>query len=357
MVSPASSGTMARGGAGRQSQGPRRSRCRRRARGSADPAASHSRNSRPAQPVSGSGQGGGHAAGFPRRLRRSPRTGGVRGDWLGRSADGTGAVRRRDRGGLRQAGHAHQRRARPPGSGTTCGLALEEARAHGIGNSKVDFAAVEIASDARPRHLAGLEHGPQRRRGHRVPARPAARRGGATPPHAVRPPLEWSATSTRRVGLWNDAGFLRLVAAEGLPPRQDQLGGHRPLRRAASGATASATWGSGCGRTRRTPVERAARALGPPRQQLPRQGAGGAGLAQIKVHQRVGGRTVEKTLPARLAELGLASATPRPQRDRLEPVRDRARAGARHARRLAGGRARRGPPSPSASSPTARPTS
>ena len=52
----------------------------------------------------------------------------------------------------------------------------------------------------------------------------------------------------------------------------------------------------------------------------------------IKVHQRVGGRTVEKTLPERLAELGVASDGARPQRDRVEPVRDRARCPARDMR-------------------------
>src|SRR5262249_60196573 len=31
--------------------------------------------------------------------------------------------------------------------------------------------------------------------------------------------------------------------------------------------------------------------------------------SQIKIHQRIGDKTVEKTLPARLAELGLASRT------------------------------------------------
>ena len=44
------------------------------------------------------------------------------------------------------AGHPHRRRRRPPAIRADVGLALDEARAHGIGNSKVDFAAVEIAS-------------------------------------------------------------------------------------------------------------------------------------------------------------------------------------------------------------------
>jgi hypothetical protein len=68
-------------------------------------------------------------------------------------------------------------------------LAVREARAHGIGNSKVDFAAVEVAT------RLGLDTSPGSN------ARPVAQRVLPGP-----------------------------GAAEGIPPGEDQLGGHRPSR-------------------------------------------------------------------------------------------------------------------------------
>ena len=74
-------------------------------------------------------------------------------------------------------------------------IALREARTHGIGNSKVDFAAVEIAQDL-GLDTARVQHREERRRGHRLPEKA---HGGSSPSRApMPPPAAWSGTATSR---------------------------------------------------------------------------------------------------------------------------------------------------------------
>jgi len=180
-------------------------------------------------------------------------------------------------------------------------LALQEARAHGIGNSKVDFAAVDIASWPGARHLARLEHGAQRGRGHRFLLDPRARR--ALP----APPPEWSRYFDRTLDLWNDQPFLGLVQQKGFHPVKiswEDIGRYE-----------GSVWGdriSDVGiwvrEDERDPAT-ARLALSVRRDSNFRDKVLVVPASAIKVHRRVRGRTVEATLPERLAELGLASAS------------------------------------------------
>ena len=153
---------------------------------------------------------------------------------------------------------------------------------HGAGNSKVDFAAVEIASRlgldtsagsnsvrnvvAAIRRLdAGRECRSIRPQPRAAPAPPAAAGSSGT------------RTSTARSSLWNDGSFMQLVGQKGFHPVKiswEDIGRHE-----------NSVWGdriSDVGiwvrRDEGRPFERAARALGAPRRQLPRQGAGRARL-------------------------------------------------------------------------------
>jgi hypothetical protein len=189
-------------------------------------------------------------------------------------------------------------------------LALQEARLHGIGNSKVDFAAVEIASelglDTSPGSntvknvVAALrylhEHG-------RVAVTPKV-----TPPVPPPPPpsLGWERYFDESVNLWNDGGFMGLVQKKGFHPVKiswEDIGRYE-----------GSVWGdriSDVGiwvRKSEGDPESARLALSVRRDSNFRDKVLMVPAAQIKVHQRSGGKTVEKTLPQRLAELGLASA-------------------------------------------------
>jgi hypothetical protein len=188
-------------------------------------------------------------------------------------------------------------------------LALDEARAHGIGNGKVDFAAVEIASrlglDTSPgsstvRNVVGAlrelhEHG-----------RPSV------PPEAVRvePPLAWNRYFEGTVGLWNDASFMGLVRRKGFHPVKvgwEDVGRYQ-----------GSVWGdriSDVGiwvRQDEGDPASARLALSVRRDSNFRDKVLVVPASAIKVHRPVRGRTIERTLPERLAELGLAS----PGRDR-----------------------------------------
>ncbi len=96
------------------------------------------------------------------------------------------------------------------------GLALDEARAHGIGNSKVDFAAVEIAQRLRLDTSPGSNTvrnvvGAIRYlfdRGHR----------GTSPSRTVTGPMEWKRYYDRALGLCSDASFLSLVQEKSFHP-------------------------------------------------------------------------------------------------------------------------------------------
>jgi hypothetical protein len=177
-------------------------------------------------------------------------------------------------------------------------LALAEARAHGIGNSKVDFAAVEIA-----RRL-GLDtsSGSNTVRNVVAAIRYLLDRGhtGDLPP--CRP--EWSRYFDDTVGLWNDASFMGLVRQKGFHPVKiswEDIGRYE-----------GSVWGdriSDVGiwvREVEGDADTARLALSVRRDSNFRDKVLVVPASAIKVHQRVQGRTVEKTLPARLAELGLA---------------------------------------------------
>jgi hypothetical protein len=189
-------------------------------------------------------------------------------------------------------------------------LALQEARAHGIGNSKVDFAAVEIASELGLDTSAGsssvknvvgaVEY--------------LLKNGGAASVTRVAPPgrghHDWDRYFDDTVDLWNQPGFLGLVQSKGFHPVKiswEDIGRH-----------AGSVWGdriSDVGiwvRKDEADPHSARLALSVRRDSNFRDKVLMVPAAQIKVHQRVGERTVEKTLPERLAELGLAS----PARDK-----------------------------------------
>ena len=100
--------------------------------------------------------------------------------------------------------------------------ALADARAGGIGNSKVGFAAVEIASDL------GLDTSAGSNAVKNVQAAIAylVRPGVTTPPSA---PLEWEGYFQETTNLWKRPDFMLIVRSSS-SSREDQLGGHRPQR-------------------------------------------------------------------------------------------------------------------------------
>jgi len=185
-------------------------------------------------------------------------------------------------------------------------LALAEARAHGIGDSKVDFAAVEIASrlgldtskGSNTVHnvVAALRDLHERRR---LDVRPA--------PLPVEPPLAWTHYFEETVGLWNDASFMGLVRQKGFHPVKiswEDIGRYQ-----------GSSWGdriSDVGiwvRQDEGDPASARLALSVRRDGNFRDKVLVVPASAIKLHQSRAGRTIEKTLPQRLAELGLASAS------------------------------------------------
>jgi hypothetical protein len=185
------------------------------------------------------------------------------------------------------------------------GLALEEARAHGMGNSKVDFAAVEIAQrlklDTSPgsntvRNVVGairylLDRG----------------YGGTHVTRGAPPaPAEWKRYYDRALALAGDASFLSLVQEKSFHPVK--------ISWEDIGRYAGSVWGdriSDVGiwvREREEDPSSARLALSVRRDGNFRDKVLVVPASAIKVHQRVGTRTVEKTLPVRLGELGLGSA-------------------------------------------------
>jgi hypothetical protein len=182
-------------------------------------------------------------------------------------------------------------------------VALEEARAHGVGNSKVDFAAVQIAGNL------GLDTSPGSNTVRNVVAAlkylaDAGYAGGppqVTPPP---PPVEWERYFDQTVDLWNDGGFMGLVQQRGFHPVKiswEDIGRYQ-----------GSVWGdriSDVGiwvRKDESDPASARLALSVRRDSNFRDKVL---VAAIKIHRRVGRRTVEKTLPQRLAELGLTSRT------------------------------------------------
>jgi hypothetical protein len=186
-------------------------------------------------------------------------------------------------------------------------LALQEARAHGIGNSKVDFAAVEIARDLK------LDSSPGSNTVRNVVAavRYLLERPSPTPQVTPsEPPLGWSRYYDGTLGLWSDKAFMGLVSQRGFHPVKiswEDIGRH-----------AGSVWGdriSDVGiwvRHEEADPQSARLALSVRRDSNFRDKVLLVPAEAIKVHERRAGRTLERTLPQRLAELGLAS----PSRDR-----------------------------------------
>jgi hypothetical protein len=128
-----------------------------------------------------------------------------------------------------------------------------------------------------------------------------------TPPLPPSPPpsLGWERYFDETVSLWSDAGFMGLVQQKGFHPVKiswEDIGRYQ-----------GSVWGdriSDVGiwvRRSENDAGSARLALSVRRDSNFRDKVLMVPASQIKVHQRSGGRTVEKTLPQRLAELGLAS--------------------------------------------------
>jgi hypothetical protein len=186
-------------------------------------------------------------------------------------------------------------------------LALKEARAQGIGNSKVDFAAVEIARDL------GLDTSPGSNTAKNVVAalRYLHERSPAptpvTRPEPPRPtPVEWDRYFDETVNLWNQQDFLALVKEKQFHPVK--------ISWEDIGRNENSVWGdriSDVGiwvRKVESDPTTAKLALSVRRDSNFRDKILVVPSEKIKVHQRISGKTVEKTLPQRLAELGLTSA-------------------------------------------------
>jgi len=178
-------------------------------------------------------------------------------------------------------------------------LALKEAREHGLGNSKVDFAAVQIAQDL------GLDSGT---------GSSTVRNLCAAIGYLMRmpqvPPPSWSRYFDETVNLWSQPGFMELMARHQFHPVK--------ISWEDIGRNANSVWGdriSDVGiwvRRDESDPGSARLALSVRRDSNYRDKVLMVPAERIKVHSREGGRTVEKTLPQRLQELGLSS----PARDR-----------------------------------------
>ncbi len=187
-------------------------------------------------------------------------------------------------------------------------LALKEAATSGIGNSKVDFAAIEIAHDL------GLDTSPGSNTVKNVVAalkvllegRPA-NVTQVTPPRPTPPAVAWQRYYDETVNLCNNLGFLNLVKGKGFNPVK--------ISWEDIGRYAGSVWGdriSDVGiwvRQDEGNPQSARLALSMRRDSNFRDKVLMVPATQIKIHQRLRGTTVEKTLPERLAELGLTSRT------------------------------------------------
>lgn len=181
--------------------------------------------------------------------------------------------------------------------------ALGEARQHGIGNSKVDFEAIEIAQDlgldtaqgsSTVRNVVGaLRY---------LLAREAA---APTPRPRPLPPVAWGRYFDATVSLWTQPSFMTLLGSKGFHPVKiswEDIGRH-----------AGSSWGDrisdvGIWVRRDEAQPGSARlALSVRRDSNFRDKVLVVPADRIKVHLRSGQRTVERSLPERLRELGLAS--------------------------------------------------
>ena len=185
-------------------------------------------------------------------------------------------------------------------------LALREARAHGIGNSKVDFAAVEIAHDL------GLDSGAGSSTVRNIVSAIGylLNQRGFMPPRPLPPPpppMEWRRYFHETVNLWNQPDFMQLMARNQFHPVKiswEDIGRHQ-----------GSVWGdriSDVGiwvrEDERDPAS-AKLALSVRRDGNFRDKVLMVPADKIKVHVKSWRGTVEKTLPQRLQELGLSSPT------------------------------------------------
>jgi hypothetical protein len=179
--------------------------------------------------------------------------------------------------------------------------ALREVRQHGAGNSKVDFNAVEIAQDL------GLDTSPG---SNTVKNVVAAIHQLAKAPVAIappRPPVEWDHYYDDTLALWNQTDFLKLVQEKSFSPVK--------ISWEDIGRSENSAWGdriSDVGiwvRKREGNGGSARLALSVRRDDNFRDKVLMVPADKIKIHLRQGQATVEKTLPERLRELGLASKT------------------------------------------------
>jgi hypothetical protein len=180
-------------------------------------------------------------------------------------------------------------------------LAVREACAHGIGNSKVDFAGVEIA------HRLKLDTTPGSNSVKNVVAaiRALVDAGACARTTVSAEVPEWKAYYDRALNLCSDRSFLSLVGEKQFHPVKiswEDIGRYQ-----------NSAWGdriSDVGiwvREREGDPESARLALSVRRDSNFRDKVLVVPAESIKIHQRRGGMTVEKTLPERLGELGLAS--------------------------------------------------
>jgi len=181
-------------------------------------------------------------------------------------------------------------------------IALGEVRAHGLGNSKVDFAAVEIARDL------GLDTGPGSSAVKHVVAALSylARRPGPLPPERLpQPDLAWETYFQETTNLWNRPDFMNLMTRNRFHPVK--------ISWEDIGRSENSVWGdriSDVGiwvRRQEGDPSSAKLALSVRRDSNFRDKVLMVPADRIKIHTKSWGRIVEKTLPQRLRELGLAS--------------------------------------------------
>lgn len=184
-------------------------------------------------------------------------------------------------------------------------LALGQARQHGIGNSKVDFAAIEIAQDL------GLDttQGSSTVRNVVGALRFLLQRGGTVvaPRPPPVPPIAWSRYFDTTVSLWNQPSFMSLLGEKGFHPVKiswEDIGRHE-----------GSAWGDRISDVgiwvRRDEAQpwSARLALSVRRSSNFRDKVLVVPADRIKIHLRSHDTTIERTLPERLRELGLTSGS------------------------------------------------
>ena len=185
-------------------------------------------------------------------------------------------------------------------------LALKEAREHGLGNSKVDFAAVEIAQ------ALGLDMGSGSGTVKNISAAIGyllVNQDGSRPqPRPMPPPrMEWEGYFQETTNLSNRPDFMNLMAKNRFHPVK--------ISWEDIGRSENSVWGdriSDVGiwvRKYEGDPSSARLALSVRRDSNFRDKVLMVPAEKIKIHTESSGRIVEKTLPERLQELGLASGT------------------------------------------------